>query len=364
MDAKYLQITESIKRQIRNGDYLIEKVPSERKLADSFGVSYMTARRAVQQLIEDRFFLRCENGRLAIGPAAVENAGRLNVVLVLPNWPIPSLDKWRKALYELVRERNGVLKTVYFDHEDDNVIQEALTGDFSRVFLELPIIPELTRQRLCGMRDKVVLFHHDLTDYGLTCLDAATAENMKLLVNHLYKYGHRKIALINTQPVNEIISARITAFQSGCDELGLDGTVFDFPVQPFERADIQACRVVYSLLRNGKFTGTGIVTSTIEAAVGTLRAVYECGLQAGREISICSYDGYEHATLTIPSLTVTHTADIDAQCRQLLCDILNRRTPKRLRYEWDQMFVWQGESTGPAPTSPGFNGCKKKKEKK
>ena len=79
MDAKYLQITESIKRQIRNGDYLIEKVPSERKLADSFGVSYMTARRAVQQLIEDRFFLRCENGRLAIGPAAVENAGRLNV---------------------------------------------------------------------------------------------------------------------------------------------------------------------------------------------------------------------------------------------------------------------------------------------
>ena len=80
MDAKYLQITESIKRQIRNGDYLIEKVPSERKLADSFGVSYMTARRAVQQLIEDSFFLRCENGRLAIGPAAVENAGRLNVV--------------------------------------------------------------------------------------------------------------------------------------------------------------------------------------------------------------------------------------------------------------------------------------------
>ena len=65
MDAKYLQITESIKRQIRNGDYLIEKVPSERKLADSFGVSYMTARRAVQQLIEDRFWF-CRTGRFRL----------------------------------------------------------------------------------------------------------------------------------------------------------------------------------------------------------------------------------------------------------------------------------------------------------
>ena len=200
-------------------------------------------------MIEDRFFLRCENGRLAIGPAAVENAGRLNVVLVLPSWPIPSLDKWRKALYELVRERNGVLKTVYFDHEDDNVIQEALTGDFSRVFLELPVIPELTRQRLCGMRDKVVLLQHDLTDFGLTCLDAASPENMGLLVDHLHMLGHRKIALLNTQPLNEVITGRIEVFRRRSAELGLEHQFFNAPVNTFERADHKAYELAGGIIR-------------------------------------------------------------------------------------------------------------------
>ncbi|AVM45992.1 hypothetical protein C5Q97_15250 [Victivallales bacterium CCUG 44730] len=347
MDAKYLQITESIKRQIRNGDYLIEKVPSERKLADSFGVSYMTARRAVQQLIEDRFFLRCENGRLAIGPAAVENAGRLNVVLVLPNWPIPSLDKWRKALYELVRERNGVLKTVYFDHEDDNVIQEALTGDFSRVFLELPVIPELTRQRLCGMRDKVVLLQHDLTDFGLTCLDAASPENMGLLVDHLHMLGHRKIALLNTQPLNEVITGRIEVFRRRSVELGLEHQFFNAPVNTFERADHKAYELAGGIIRRNCFSGTGIVTTTIEAAIGTLRAVHDNGMRPGKEISVCAYGGLESARLSIPSITVICATDIERQCRNLLCDILDRRTPERLLYSWEKMSIWQGESSGP-----------------
>lgn len=53
MEAKYLEIAEAVKRQIRNGDYLMDKVPSERKLAEAYAVSYMTARRTVQQLVAD-----------------------------------------------------------------------------------------------------------------------------------------------------------------------------------------------------------------------------------------------------------------------------------------------------------------------
>lgn len=42
MEAKYLEIAEAVKRQIRNGDYLMDKVPSERKLAEAYAVSYMS----------------------------------------------------------------------------------------------------------------------------------------------------------------------------------------------------------------------------------------------------------------------------------------------------------------------------------
>ena len=246
-----------------------------------------------------------------------------------------------------MRERNGVLKTVYFDHEDDNVIQEALTGDFSRVFLELPVIPELTRQRLCGMRDKVVLLQHDLTDFGLTCLDAASPENMGLLVDHLHMLGHRKIALLNTQPLNEVITGRIEVFRRRSAELGLEHQFFNAPVNTFERADHKAYELAGGIIRRNCFSGTGIVTTTIEAAIGTLRAVHDNGMRPGKEISVCAYGGLESARLSIPSITVICATDIERQCRNLLCDILDRRTPERLLYSWEKMSIWQGESSGP-----------------
>lgn len=96
MEAKYLEIAEAVKRQIRNGDYLMDKVPSERKLAEAYAVSYMTARRTVQQLVADGALMRGENGRLNVNPAFAVSAEQCKVAMVLPNWPIPSLDKWRR----------------------------------------------------------------------------------------------------------------------------------------------------------------------------------------------------------------------------------------------------------------------------
>ena len=74
MEAKYLEIAEAVKRQIRNGDYLMDKVPSERKLAEAYAVSYMTARRTVQQLVADGALMRGENGRLNVNRALAVSA--------------------------------------------------------------------------------------------------------------------------------------------------------------------------------------------------------------------------------------------------------------------------------------------------
>ena len=347
MDAKYLQITESIKRQIRNGDYLIDKIPSERKLAEVYGVSYMTGRRAVQQLVMEKVFSRGENGRLLLNPSFSNHQEQLNVVMVMPNWPIPALNKWRKALQQVVDMRGGILKTVFYDHNDDNVIQEALNGNFSRIFITLSVIPELILQRLSQMRDRVVLLYQDLAPEGFTCLDAPSPEHIGLLVGHLYGLGHRNIAALNTQPENEIIRGRLMAFEQCAAARGMQFSILNFPVHPFEDAGQKAYEVIRDKLSFGKFSGTGIVCTTIEAAIGTMRATYDCGLQPGKELSVCAYDGLESARLSIPSITVISTADVELQCRSLMRDIIDRRTPERLLYNWDRMEIWHGESTGP-----------------
>ena len=342
-----MEIAEAVKRQIRNGDYLMDKVPSERKLAESYAVSYMTARHTVQQLVADGVLLRGTNGRLSVNPTFASSTGQCKVAMILPNWPIPSLDKWRRAVTETVEAHGGIVKTVYFSHEDDNVIMEVLTGAFLRIFLALPVVNGLMLQRLMPFRDKLVLFYHDLTRAGFTCLDASSPKNMVLLVEHLYRFGHTRIALVNTQPRNEIIDARIAVFRERMEEQKLEPQVFDFPVKSFERADLKAYNVVCRLISRGEFDGTGIITPTIEAAIGTLRAIHDCGMTPGEEISVCAYGGLESARLSIPSITVTTVKDADQRCRELIETILDRHTPEQLLYSWEKMEIWQGESTGP-----------------
>src|SRR5687767_9142792 len=51
--AKHQQVRNSIIEAIRNGEFASgERLPAERDLASRFGVSYMTARRAITEMVE------------------------------------------------------------------------------------------------------------------------------------------------------------------------------------------------------------------------------------------------------------------------------------------------------------------------
>ncbi|ANU15169.1 putative transcriptional regulator of N-Acetylglucosamine utilization, GntR family [Planococcus halocryophilus Or1] len=59
----YIQIEEQLKKQIQQGDFLVgTAIPSERELTESFGVSRMTVRQSVTNLVNEGLLYR-EKGR-------------------------------------------------------------------------------------------------------------------------------------------------------------------------------------------------------------------------------------------------------------------------------------------------------------
>ena len=78
--TKYNEVMSVIKRRIQEGDYLVESIPGERRLAEETGVSYMTARRAVRQLLEEEVLTRDDSGSLAIHPTFAKSA------ILIPNF--------------------------------------------------------------------------------------------------------------------------------------------------------------------------------------------------------------------------------------------------------------------------------------
>src|SRR5690349_9384212 len=86
--SKYVRVRDALAGAIRSGEYAVgQKLPGERTLAVKYGISYMTARRAVSELVElgllDR---RPWEGLFVMGGGAATNGQNVDVASV----PIPA----------------------------------------------------------------------------------------------------------------------------------------------------------------------------------------------------------------------------------------------------------------------------------
>src|SRR5262245_58199970 len=93
--AKYTEVMSVIERRIREGDYLLDSIPGERKIAEETGVSYMTARRAVLRLLDQEVLVRQPSGALDVHPAYARRAKLAEAVLLCPAYPSTYLTQLR-----------------------------------------------------------------------------------------------------------------------------------------------------------------------------------------------------------------------------------------------------------------------------
>ena len=93
--AKYTEVMSVIERRIREGDYLLNSIPGERKIAEETGVSYMTARRAVLALLDQKVLIRGPSGALDVHPGYTKREKLAEVVLLYPAYPSSYLTQLR-----------------------------------------------------------------------------------------------------------------------------------------------------------------------------------------------------------------------------------------------------------------------------
>jgi len=105
---KVTAVAEVLAGRVRAGDYLGCDLPSEATLADEHGVSYLTARRAVAQLVADGLLARQRGGRLVLAERAASRP--IMVGWVLPTWSSFDVLRWQRALGEALATRDAVLR--------------------------------------------------------------------------------------------------------------------------------------------------------------------------------------------------------------------------------------------------------------
>lgn len=301
-----------LERRIRNGDYLVARLPAERVLALETGVSYMTARKAVTMLIDRGLLTRGDNGRLELGESVGRRAAApAQIAFFAPAWPTLDIQHWRRAVEAAAAARGASVKAYYFMHWEDPVLAEALArGDGAFIYPLTGTVPAQVRRALLAPGVRVAWIDYDPLGEGLPSITLSPPEAVAAVLEHLHGLGHRRIACLNTQPHDRSTLGRIGTWRDWCQARGSAGELLDQPVQPGEDPSPQALAAVARWLAAGRPAATALFVTTGMPAVAAMRAIHEAGLRPGRDLAVATLnDEGDFGRYTIPGLTAIHLPD-------------------------------------------------------
>ena len=344
--AKYTEVMSVIKRRIREGDYLLDSIPGERKIAEETGVSYMTARRAVQELLDEGVLIRQPSGSLDVHPSFSKRTKPAEVVLLCPAYPSGYLTQLRGLVSDFAMKRSIGLRPAQFVHWDEKTVVEAV--EQAKGTFIIPYGPEIPARLLDPFHaNKVVILDGDFTDDGLPSIRLFSDRCIERVLDHLYQLGHRHIDCINTQNRNPEVDRRIDIWERWLLRRKLQGKLHDDPAPVFTDPTIVAYRLMARLVDERQSKATAFIGTTCPAAIGAIRACWERDLRVGKDLSICSVNIEPPAEFFCPSITGLNTPDLSdvlGQCFDWFASRMSWRGPKLL--EPRESVLFEGESTG------------------
>jgi LacI family transcriptional regulator len=136
---------------------------------------------------------------------------------------------------------------------------------------------------------------------GITNIVLNHRRGANLVLDHLYKLGHRRIAFIKGQKFSSDTTVRWNALREGCSLLGL-GT--DLVVQlEGDSPSPEPGYLATKRLLQMKQGFTALVAFNDVSAIGAIRALRDAGLQVPRDVSVIGFDDIQAAEFQNPGLT-------------------------------------------------------------
>ena len=122
---KVQHVRERILREIRIGNYPRGSLlPPERIMADEFGVSYMTLRKAVGALVDENYLERAHSIGTFVRSKIPEHKVQKQLGAVLPAWAAPEYLDFSMYITEATEKANWLVKTVHARNWEDRAISD------------------------------------------------------------------------------------------------------------------------------------------------------------------------------------------------------------------------------------------------
>ncbi len=200
---------------------------------------------------------------------------------------------------------------------------------------------EVDDLRMVWLKEKnmpFVAFGHPDEDVNFPWLDLDNFGAFYDVVHHLYKQGHRDIALLAGNPKLLLTQQRMKGFLAAADELKL--SLKPYHISHHSMSELGG-ENGFNMLYAQAQTPTAIVCSNDSQAYGVMNTAIKRGLQIGQDLAVTGYDDLSWSSCWQPALTTFHQpiAAIAKRLAEMTVSCLQGEEVHKLQELWKARLV-------------------------
>ena len=304
---KYILVENHIKLAIKKKQ-LVDKLPGERMLAQQLGVSYMTIRKSIENLVSQGVLFKIPTKGTFVNHKKVQRRQNGTIGYFLDASMIAGISSPYYSLnfdsIEKVAAKNGYSVVYFSDNNVDNLSRtlDKVDGVIATCFPRIESIILKIKESV-----PVVVIDNSAADKTIPSVIIDNFNADVESVDYICSLGHSRIGFMTGLEDSDIGKSRYAGYQHGLSKnnIPLDETLVFRGNYSYE-AGILGAEYFFTL----DSLPTALICANDSMALGAIQRFSQEGLNIPEDISIIGFDDIEVASQIVPSLT-TIAAPID-----------------------------------------------------
>ncbi len=331
--SKSLSIRHSLLSQLKAGDYARGgRLPPERALADQLGVSYMTVRKVINQLVEDGYLFRRVGQGTFVRRDVPEERIQKQIGFLCPAWESPEFTAFAMHLFKIAEANRWQPRMFHYRSWNDRLIGDVIDRcDALMVFpTGAPLSPQVD-SLFQTSKKPIVFLGSPMYVLGFDSVMGEPEREMDLAIDHLARLGHRQIGLVWQKMAEETATSMtqrtVNHWRRQMESLSGTQTIDDLliavDVPRFEWPHKAIYDHLTGLFQKSRSLPFSAVVTIIPWVWGTLAAVNDLGLKIPEDISVVAIGDREEAKFYRPKLTTVRVSE--EEHIRLAWDLIQKR---------------------------------------
>ena len=297
---KYLLVEEHIRQQIIQRK-ITNKLPGERTLARDLGYSYMTIRKAIENLVAEGVLYKVptKGTYVADRKQRKTKTGTIGYFLdhrIAGGLSSPYYSMIFNAL-EKETSRNGCALIYFSDNDPANLrkVYKKLDGIIASCFPRVESLIQEIKEQV-----PIVAIDNSAADKTIPSIIIDNFSAQSSAVDHLCALGHERIGIMTGLEDSDVGNNRYAGYQGGLNKNGIDtDPALVFRGNYTFGSGVSGVDYFLSLEQRP----TAIVCANDSMALGAMNRLYQQDVKVPDELSVVGFDDIDIASQIVPPLT-------------------------------------------------------------